>query len=30
VAAVRNGRPARWRSFEVDEIARLFARKAGC
>jgi hydrogenase maturation factor len=29
VEAVRNGRPARWRSFEVDEIARLFARKAG-
>jgi hydrogenase maturation factor len=29
VAAVRNGRPARWRSFQVDEFARLFARKVG-
>jgi hydrogenase expression/formation protein HypE len=29
VEAVRNGRPARWRSFEVDEIARLFAQKTG-
>lgn len=26
VEALRNGRPARWRSFEVDEIARLLAR----
>ncbi len=25
VRAFKNGRPARWRSFEVDEIARLFA-----
>jgi hydrogenase expression/formation protein HypE len=29
VEAVKNGRPARWRSFEVDEIARLFAQKTG-
>jgi hydrogenase maturation factor/beta-phosphoglucomutase-like phosphatase (HAD superfamily) len=28
VAATRNGRAARWPSFEVDEIARLFARGA--
>lgn len=25
VQAIKNGRPTRWRSFEVDEIARLFS-----
>jgi hydrogenase maturation factor len=25
IQALRNGQPARWRSFEVDEVARLFA-----
>jgi hydrogenase maturation factor len=29
VIGFRGGRPARWPRFEVDEIARLFARKAG-
>ena len=29
VRAFRSGRPARWRSFEVDEIARLFAEGRG-
>jgi hydrogenase expression/formation protein HypE len=28
IAAQRKGRPVRWRSFEVDEVARLFARGA--
>jgi hydrogenase maturation factor/FMN phosphatase YigB (HAD superfamily) len=27
VLAFRNGRPVRWPSFEVDEIARLFAKQ---
>jgi hydrogenase maturation factor len=27
VQAFKDGRPARWPSFEVDEIARLFARR---
>jgi hydrogenase maturation factor len=27
IRAYRKGRPAGWRSFEVDEIARLFARQ---
>ncbi len=29
VEAFRSGRRVRWRSFEVDEVARLFARPAG-
>ncbi len=29
IEALRNGRPVRWISFEVDEVARLFARRAG-
>ncbi len=29
IEALRNGRPIRWISFEVDEVARLFARRTG-
>jgi hypothetical protein len=29
VLGFKGGRPTRWPRFEVDEIARLFARKAG-